>query len=72
MWQRYELGNLPRVMTDDQKTAALSTFTAYNAMETTKRRHFDFLSRLDAAKQNLRPTFSGGIAILERLRNEAL
>lgn len=40
------------VMTDDQRAEAAKTWQAYNAMETTKQRHFDYLSQLDRKKKN--------------------
>jgi hypothetical protein len=45
-------------MTDEQWLACRAVFQAYNAMETTKRRHFEYLTMLDTAwtKWNLEPT----------------
>lgn len=45
-------------MNAQQREVADAAFQAFNAMETTKRRHFDFLNMLEAAakKWNLKPT----------------
>jgi hypothetical protein len=45
-------------MNAEQKRAAHEAFQAYNAMETTKRRHFDFLTMLETAakKWNIQPS----------------
>ena len=42
---------------DDSREATLPAFQAYNAMETTKRRHFDYLNLLEAKRKkfNLQP-----------------
>ena len=45
-------------MNDAQRKAAAAAWQAYNAMEATKRRHFDYLTARDSAskKFNLPPT----------------
>jgi hypothetical protein len=45
-------------MNDAQRGLSAEAFQAYNAMETTKRRHFEFLTMLDKAakKWNLAPS----------------
>ena len=45
-------------MNETTRAVSHDAFQAYNAMETTKRRHFDYLSMLEAAgkKWNLAPT----------------
>jgi len=40
------------VMTDEQRSESGATWQAYNAMEATKQRHFDFLSYLERKKKN--------------------
>jgi hypothetical protein len=40
-------------MNEAQRTAAAATWQAYNAMETTKRRHFDYLSLLESRSKNI-------------------
>ena len=39
-------------MTPEQRESAGSVWQAYNAMETTKQRHFAYLGRLDDKKKN--------------------
>ena len=45
-------------MNETQREAAATTWQAYNAMETTKRRHFDYLSAIEARRNkfNLEPS----------------
>lgn len=45
-------------MNETQREAATATWQAYNAMETTKRRHFDYLSAIEARRNkfNLEPS----------------
>lgn len=40
------------VMTDQQREDSATAWQSYNAMETTKQRHFDFLSVLELKKKN--------------------
>jgi len=40
------------VMTDEQRQESGTTWQAYNAMEATKQRHFDFLNVLERKKKN--------------------
>lgn len=55
-------------MTDQQREAAAAAWQAYNAMETTKQRHFDYLNVLERKKKNfnLDPTEEDNV-ILEQL-----
>ena len=56
------------IMTDQQREAAAAAWQAYNAMETTKQRHFDYLNVLERKKKNfnLDPTEEDNV-ILEQL-----
>ena len=38
-------------MSVQHRESARAAFQAYNAMETTKRRHFDYLAKLEAARK---------------------
>ena len=55
-------------MTDQQREDSAAAWQAYNAMETTKQRHFDFLNVLERKKKNfnLDPTEEDNV-ILEQL-----
>ncbi len=59
------------VMTDDQRAEAAQTWQAYNAMETTKQRHFDYLSVLDRKKKNfnLDPTDDEKLVLEQLLKD---
>lgn len=56
------------VMTDEQRQDSASAWQSYNAMETTKQRHFDFLNVLELKKKNfnLDPTENDTV-VLEHL-----
>ncbi len=58
-------------MNDSQREAALGLWQAYNAMETTKQRHFDFLTLLENKKKkfNLDPTESDKTLLAQLLRD---
>lgn len=59
------------VMSDEQRAQAGEAWQAYNAMETTKQRHFDFLSLLERKKKNfnLDPTENDKILIEQLLKD---
>lgn len=56
------------IMTDQQREDSATAWQAYNAMETTKQRHFEYLSLLERKKKNfnLDPTAEDTV-ILEQL-----
>lgn len=58
-------------MNDEQRNAAAMAWQAYNAMETTKQRHFDFLTVLENKKKNfnLDPTEQDRSLLAQLLRD---
>ena len=58
-------------MNDEQRAAASLTWQAYNAMETTKLRHFDFLTILENKKKNFNidPTEDDRTLLAQLLRD---
>ena len=58
-------------MNDEQRAAAAVAWQAYNAMETTKQRHFDFLTILENKKRNfnLEPTETDEVMLKQLLRD---
>lgn len=62
------------VMTDQQREDSANAWQAYNAMETTKQRHFDFLSVLERKKKNfnLDPTPDDTVILQQLLKDHDL
>lgn len=58
-------------MDDAHRKAAAATWQAYNAMETTKQRHFDFLTVLENKKKkfNIDPTDADNQLLATLLRD---
>lgn len=58
-------------MNDEQRDQAFAAMQAYNAMETTKQRHFDFLTVLETKKKkfNLDPTESDNQLLASLLKD---
>ena len=59
------------VMSDKQRSDAADAWQAYNAMETTKQRHFDFLGLLERKKKNfnLDPTENDHTLLAQLLKD---
>jgi len=59
------------VMSDQQRLDAADAWQAYNAMETTKQRHFDFLGLLERKKKNfnLDPTENDHLLLAQLLKD---
>jgi len=58
-------------MNDEQRREAFATLQAYNAMETTKQRHFDFITVLEMKKKkfNINPTDADNELLADLLRD---
>ncbi len=58
-------------MTDQQREDSATAWQAYNAMETTKQRHFEFLSVLERKKKNfnLDPTAEDTVILDQLLKD---
>lgn len=58
-------------MNDHQRKAAFAAWQAYNAMETTKQRHFDLLTVFETKKKkfNINPTAQDSVLLQNLLRD---